>query len=98
MGEGRYIDLRRDFPLTDHVQAPHARRMLRNRLMMFRQIVDEEGGRRAALSHDRGQGFALGAMIPMDRKVEAVGRQLLDPLLVMPLADIGENHNVGDMR
>ena len=78
MRHGRDGDVGGDLRLPHHVQAPDAGRMVGDRGMMLRQIVDEQGDAGFALRKDGGQRLPLASLIPAHRKIKAMRRELFD--------------------
>src|SRR3546814_14187794 len=62
---------------------------------MARQIVDEHRDRGLILLDQAAHRLALAAAAADHRRVEVMERELLDPPLLMPGADVGEDDDIG---
>ena len=83
--------------LGHHVQPPDFGRMLGDRRVVNRKIVDEHRGRGAVPVDDLPHGTPLAALVADDLVTDAVAGELLDPPAVRLVAEVGEDDDVGDL-
>ena len=83
--------------LGDHMQPPHLWRMLGNRRVMDRQIVDEDRRAGPHPPDNFARRLALAALVADHLVANAVRAELLDAPAVRFVTEIGQDDDIGDL-
>ncbi len=89
------IDVRCEQGLAAQMQADHVRRQLRHRIVVLRQVVDEQRAGRRVFIEDRLQRRTLRPLIGEHPRVDPDIGELLRAHISAMIVEVGQDHHVG---